>query len=921
MHQQSTAEPGAVLSAMEIRPPPAVVGDAVAILISDIEGSTELAERLDAGWQHVLSRHHRLIRRACLEHAGFEAGNNGDGFLYLFSQPDAALRAAVISRSALARARWPDGTRVLVRIAIHVGAVLHRSDAGFIGIDLHRTARIMATAHGGQILLSKRAFDDLSASSPAAGDGFVDHGLFWLKDLRSPERIYELTSQTDPRGLRAQRVGQADCPPVPCRLVGRDPELKQLVAAVHERSGVPITIHGMGGVGKTRLAVELLRTIPSRRRLFVDLAHLADESHFLAELDRQIGIDATGSPALSDVASEINQRRAVVVLDNLEQIIGVAPMVASLARLAPNARVVTTSRVKLRVSGEVVITVHPLPADDGSEAPAAFRLLDELARQLDIEPALTGPEREAAKAICRLLDGVPLAIELAVGRVEMLGYEGLRDHLEESTAMLVGGRRDATQRHDGLDKAIQWSFDLLSDDGRRLFLCLSQLPGGGSAEAVAQLSRVAPDQAVVALQELVDHRLVGVTTGVSGHRRFRMLRLLREFGSTRLAATAWGDALRARIRARSCQLARRSAVETQSTLQHQVYQEVLEELDNVRGMLESGLQSSDGRADALAVVTDLTSFWWQSHLDEGLVWMSRLAAIAEPETPFLARALVRAALLACYGGQADDALRLASDGVEVCRRQGRSDGDLSLGLQVLAAAWSAQGKRELALSAVAEGLEIDRTVAPDARAIHIVNHGNVLLAENLVDEAEELYLESRAHFDARGDTWLVAGPLARLGDVAIRRGHLREAAKLLGDAISAWRHGGGTSGQARAQAGLARAQLLAGHHDEAVQLAQAAFVWAREAGSLGEVPWAVAVAAASLVEEGRVEDAALFFGAARRLGIAYGQPMQGCLDHDLAAADLELERLLQPGAASELRREGGSWAVDEIMDEVVARWI
>jgi predicted ATPase/class 3 adenylate cyclase len=916
MHHESGADSPAVVSAIEIQPPRDVVGDRVAILISDIEGSTEMAQTLDTSWQDVLSGHHRLVRRCCTAREGFEASNNGDGFLYLFSSVTAAVAAAVAARDSLRHEVWPTGTAVRVRIAVHVGSVVHRPDAGFIGVDIHRAARIMSAGHGDQILLSAAAYACLDPRAPAPVGHVIDHGFYWLKDLRSPERIYELTDGGLGGSIRARSVGQADYPATPCRLVGREEELHLLQRLLVDRRGVPITVCGAGGVGKTRLAIELLRSNQTRPGTFIDLAPMMDSTQVLTELARVLGIDGSTTPTIDDVAWELDRRATLIVLDNVEQVIGAAPMIARLARLASEARLVVTSRMNLNVTGEAVIALAPLTVGGGTST--ALELFEELAVELHGRALTTPEERRVAAEICSLLDGLPLAIELAVGRLDMLGLGGLRRHLSQSTQILVAGRRDASDRHRALESAVRWSYDLLGARAQRVFRCLSQLPGGATAGSIVELAGFDLSSALVSLEELVDHRLAYVNPGSAGEPRFVMLRVVRDFGTHELecdeAAQLWAG-----ITVHSQRLARRAEVELSSHAVHDSYLELLDEIDNVRSVLERGVGDDILLERALALAADMTPFWWQDHLAEGLQWLRRLAAAGD-STPTAPRAYVRAAMLATYGGRADDAIQLAQRGVELCRAQARQGSDLSLGLQVLAAAWSAQGERARALAAVEEGLTIDRTVRPGTRAIHVVNHGNVLLAENLIDEAEALYAESQAFFERQGDSWLIAGPLARLGDVAIRRGDLDRAAELLARALTTWRQGGASSGQARAQAGLARARFLAGDRDDAVRLAGAAFTWAREAGTHGEAPWAIAVRAATLVTEARPEDAGLLFGAAHGLGVAFAQPLHGCIAHDLGAANAELDEMLTPAGAEQLRRQGRSWSVDRAMVEVAARW-
>ena len=868
----------------------------------------------------VLGEHNALVRGSCARFDGFEASNHGDGFLYLFPSALAAANAAIDARNAIETAPWPEDARVRIRIGIHSGAVTYSVNAGFVGLDIHRASRLSSSGVGGQILVSAATTQCLRLAS-TEWEGRVDGlGFFWLKDIRLAEEIYELDRVGVARRVRARPIGGADFPPTPCRLIGRERELEALESAVGQATGVPVTVTGFGGVGKTRLSTELLLRCSTRPGYFVDLAHLDAAASVTAAIANALGLETSTVTvsAIDGIALEIERQQALLVLDNFEQILGASHDVARLARNAPTARVVVTSRSRLRVAGEIVIEL--LPLDTTSDSGPAVELFEVLAGQRTTT-LLDPDDRRIVAELCRLVDGVPLAIELAAGRLELLGLSGLQTHLNESMSSLGAGRRDSADRHSAIDNAIRWSYELLPATAQRTFLCLSQFAGGATPKAITEVLGTDASSAIVDLGDLVDQYLARRVTPDSGEPRFAMIRMVREFGSAELQRVGSRLDLRERIAGYYRRFAHHTATNLQSKAQFDAYRRTQDELENIRSVLAWSLDDRLFLDEAFGVATDLTAFWWQGNLAEGLDWLRRLSELAGSSGHrTAARLYVRGALLATYCGQADEAIELAMAGIKICEREGRGNADRSMGLQTLAAALSARRDVSGALEAVYEWLDIDRTVNKDSRAIHIVNHANVLLAENLVDDAAALYEESVSIFGAKSETWLVAGPIARLGDVATRRGDYELATRLLRDAIATWQAGGGTSGLARSQGGLARARFLLGDRDEALRLAGDAFQWAFGTRTIGEAHWSVIVRAAALVDEGRCHDAAATFGNALRLAYAFAQPIHACIEIEFADALAEIDR--QIGVEERLRVWGRSqrYTVHESLTQVQANW-
>jgi tetratricopeptide (TPR) repeat protein len=529
-------------------------------------------------------------------------------------------------------------------------------------------------------------------------------------------------------------------------------------------------------------------------------------------------------------------------------------------------------------------------------------------------------ERPVAAEICRLVDGIPLAIELAAARIETLGLAALRDQLAASSGVLSRGRRDAPERHLALDATIAWSRTLLSADAAEIMDCLGAMAAGGTLEQLSSFTGVDHNRTLAAVTELVDQRLVHARDGAGGARFFVMLRVIREAVWAGVVREGYAPRFQRQIAAHYRALTRGTdGATSRASERRDVFLRYDDELETIRSILGWAEEGGDLLDDGAVLAANMTTFWWSQHLLEGIGWLERLHIAARRiGHPADARLLVRAAFLSTYGGSSDQAIVLAERAVQIGRRRDPHSPDVSLGLQVLGAAWSARGESQRALDAVREGLEIDSSLSEKVRAVHVVNHANVLLSENLVDKAEALYLESVAYFRRVSERWLVAGPLGRLADVALRRGDTDQAIGLLEEARQSWATGPGSTGKARTEAGLARAYLLAGKEDLADTMARAAFQWAHECGAWGEICWAIAVHAAIQVDRGRADDAACSLEATLLLARAFAQPIHGCLRHELGPWCAPL--MMAIDSAGGRTSTGTTKTTDGLLAELEAQW-
>ena len=502
------------------------------LLFTDVEGSTALLERAGERWPELLQRHRRIIRAAIAGWEGVEHGTDGDSFFVTFASPSAALAAAVRAQTELETADWPGGLRVRVRMGLHLGEVAEFDD-DLVGLSIHHAARIVATAHGGQIVASDAVRDHARVLPERTT--LQSLGVHRLRDvgtiaLYQVEHPLLQRSFPEPRGVLDSHT---NLPRPVTDYVGGDALLTELGELVG-RGGV-ITLAGTGGVGKTRSALELawrsLDEFPDGA-YFIDLAPVTDEGAVSAALADALPVLAAGEASmLQSVLDWIGDRRLLLVIDNCEHVLAeVAEAVTAVRARCAQVVTVATSREALGVRGEHVVRVPSLDA-----AGDAVTLLCERARDADslFDPA--GHEA-ALEQICRRLDGIPLAIELAAARLRSLTPEELLDRLQDRFRVLRGSGRGALERHQTLRATVSWSYQLLTPDERRLFDRISVFAGGfdlAAAEWVCGVEPVAELDVLDLVDQLVDKSMVVVErTGAAT--RYRLLETLRQFAEEQL---------------------------------------------------------------------------------------------------------------------------------------------------------------------------------------------------------------------------------------------------------------------------------------------------------------------------------------------------------------------------------------------------
>ncbi len=521
-------------------------------LFTDIEGSTKLLNALGTDKYHeVLEAHTVALREAFAK--GHEVRIEGDALFMVFATARDALDAAAKGQRALGNMAFPHGAVVRVRMGMHTGEgtpASEKAGADYVGIDVHRAARIAAVAHGGQVLASG-ATTMLAGSDLPPGVALRDLGEHRLKDLAQPEHIYQLVIDGCPNDFPALRTLDRTPNNLPMQVttfIGRDKEIRDGLKLLDGTR--LLTLTGPGGTGKTRLSLQLAAEVANQfpdGAFWVPLAPITDPEIVPSTIAHALGVQVAGNEVPLDRLTEhVRGKRMLLVLDNFEQILSAAPAVSTLLSAAPELKVVTSSRAPLRISGEQQFPIPPLELPDPERLPSlevlaqsdAVRLFLERARAVKPDFMVTAENAAAVAEIVFRLDGLPLAIELAAARVKLLTPQAMLPRLKQGLDLLTSSAGDRTDRQRTLRGAIAWSYDLLDDGLKRLFARSAVFVGGANLEELEAVCGPAGDvghEVLDGVSELVDQSLMRQSE-TDGEPRFRMLVTIRDYAVERLEA-------------------------------------------------------------------------------------------------------------------------------------------------------------------------------------------------------------------------------------------------------------------------------------------------------------------------------------------------------------------------------------------------
>jgi predicted ATPase len=715
----------------------------VTFLFTDIEGSTRLVHSLgEAGYAEALAAHRAILREAFAENGGVEVDTQGDAFFVAFPTAPGAIAAAGAATDRLA------GGPISVRIGIHSGTPFV-TDEGYVGVDVHRAARIAACGHGGQTLVSAATAGLIDAAAVR------DLGEHRLKDLSAPERIYQLGEAEFPPLKSLYRTNL----PVPATpFLGRERELAELAALLAADDPRLVTLTGPGGVGKTRLALQAAGAAGDfypHGVFWVPVAPLRDPTDVLPAATQAVG-------AKGNLADHIADRRLLLVLDNLEHLTDVAPQLAELLAACPNLRLLVTSRELLRVPGEQAYPVPELQPEDGR------RLF--LARALAAQPTFAASP--VVTELCARLEHLPLALELAAARVRVLTPEQLLERLSGRLDLLKAGR-GVDPRQQTLRATIEWSHELLDDDEKHLFAQLAVFVGGWTLAAAERVCEADLDT----LQSLVDKSLVRAMDGG----RFFMLETIREFAAESLEASGEATALRRRHADYLLAEATDAAPGLASGRIEQ-FDRLESDLPNYRAAFAWLLVAAP--ADALRLADGLRDFWFaRGYLHEGRRWFAAALATDAHDDALRARMLSAASILASLQADWPETRRLAEESTRVSTVLGdptaRAQSLLTLGRVFLA-----EGAPGRALELFDEADAV-ATAAGAGRIVGMArfNSGYLELERGDYAAAQTRFESAHARFTEIDNTYGQARALAALGAIALHDDRFADAVEPLRESI------------------------------------------------------------------------------------------------------------------------------------------
>jgi predicted ATPase/class 3 adenylate cyclase len=694
----------------------------VTLVFTDVEGSTALLDDLGAeAFREAMADHRRTVREAFAAQSGYEVDEAGDGLFFTFASASGAVSAVAQAMASL------DGGPVRIRVGVHTGEPL-LDPPKYIGSDVHKAARIMSAAHGGQVLLS-------GATSELVSDDLLDLGKHRLKDFAEPVSLFQLGADRFPP-LRT--ISNTNLPVPLSSFVGREREVVQVLALIREHGAGLVTLAGPGGTGKTRLALEAAGELVSEFGagvFWISLAPVRDPALVVDTIARELG-------ARQELANHIGDKQILLVLDNLEHVVESAVDLAPVLQACPNLRILVTSRERLRIDGEVVYEVPALVEAESTELFCA---------RAGIEPD------ESVAELCSRLDNLPLALELAAARVSVLTPAQILERISQRLDLFTAGR-GADPRQQTLRTTMAWSYDLLAEDEQRLFARLAVFRGGCVLETAERVA----DADVAGLQSLLDKSLLRRTD-----ERFWMLETIREYARELLEQGSEADAVRGRHADHYMEISEVAYAERFDRGLTWVWR-LEAEHDNLRAALDY-LRERDPISH-LELAGALGWFWeMKSHFVEASRRLEDALASTAEEGPLTARALTFLGSAGTGTVKSAEAISRLERAIELWREMG-DETELVVARQELGWALYGEGQKSRAFELFQEALDQARGLGHQA----LVNRSiagvcQLLVATGDFERAEPLAMELHSSMRGSEDVACMVSAHHYLADCAMAR--------------------------------------------------------------------------------------------------------------------------------------------------------
>jgi len=838
----------------------------VTLLFTDIEGSTRLLHELGDRYVQVLAEHRRTLRNAVAAHNGVEVDTQGDAFFIAFKSAADAVAAAHGAQRELT------GSPVRVRMGIHTGEPTVTPE-GYVGIDVHRGARICAAGHGGQVLISKVTRDHVAELVELR-----DLGEHRLKDLPTPEWLFQvLAPDLEPSFPPLRSLSNTNLPAEASKFIGRQRELTETSELLSREDVRVLTLTGAGGSGKTRLSIRLAAEFVERFKngvFFVSLGAVSDPARVLGAIAQTLGAKEDGAEGPADALRRyLEGKQVLLVLDNFEQLLAAAPHVSLLLASAPQVKVIVTSRERLRLAGEHEFAVPPLPEED------AVTLFDVRARAAKASFRVD-LHRAPVLAICRRLDGLPLAVELAAARVKVFQPDALFARLEQRLPVLTGGPRDMPDRQRTLRATIEWSYLLLDQHEQDVLRRLSVFAGGFGVAAAEQVCGATLDE----LASLHDKSLLRRDDGPGDEPRFSMLQTIREYAEELLEVKDETQEVRASHAhyyadlADSKCLGRGHGVPLPEAVQRSrpEWQDWLDlERENLAKALGSLIDSRQAEAAVQMILSTWRLWFVRGPLRDGQLWTEKVLALDDAKlSPDYGWFLTVAAEYPRFRGDDARAKVLEEQAIPLLRSRGE----------------------KFRLGACIEAL------------------ANIVQSQGDHERARRLHEECLAIGREINDKSVIAHALNGLGGLAFRQGDYVRMAALAEEEVALSRETG--AGLSEALGSLAEARRRLRQLDSAATLFHEALRFADDLGEVGTLAECLDGIGDVAADRDDPASAVLLWAVSRRLLDELGQPPW---DPEGAEQGMNAARLaLSAEVFEKLWREGQSMSRDEAVAKATA---
>lgn len=795
----------------------------ITFLFTDIVGSTRLWENHTEAMRQALFRHDALLHEAIARHNGYVFKTLGDAFCASFANAREAALAACDAQLALMTEDWGEIGCLKARMAIHTGVADCRNQ-DYSGPALNRIARMLLLGHGDQILLSLAAYEQVVSSLPETF-GLKDLGTHQLRDLRQPEHLFQLLHPRLPEAfppLFSIRATPNNLPQQLTAFIGRETELVEIRTLLAKSRLVTLT--GMGGTGKTRLAlhlgVDLLEEYADGVWL-VELAALSDPNHLPQAVVTALGLrEEPGRPLLQTLADYLREKSALILLDNCEHLAAACAHLAdALLRACPRVRLLATSREALGLAGEVLYRVGPLSIPDKGALAAmeaategvwpsllrydSVRLFCDRATAFSPAFAVTSRNAPALAQVCRRLDGIPLAIELAAARIRSLSVEQIAARLDDRFDLLTGGSRAAMPRQQTLRALIDWSYELLSDPERVVLQRLSVFMGGWTLEAAEFICADSPGgggnrpsgsnlnhfDSLNLMTQLVDKSLVLYEEDDEGNARYRMLETVREYARERLEQSGEPEAICQRHTAYFAELAAEAIPKMHGPEQVAWYERIEAEHDNLRTAIERALRPDGEIGAAMRIVEGMKLFWCiRGYFAEGRNYAERALALgADAPAAWRIRAMNASGVLAWFQTDYAHLRQRCEEAADLARATDDRWG-LTAATILLGSGAASENDKERARQLLDEGRTLARETG-DTWLIGQSLHHAAMFAFHEGESGRAQGLAQGALKVARqnGDAWTTALAIRTLAFVSLARGEVVQARTSLQEAIRLYR--------------------------------------------------------------------------------------------------------------------------------------